>query len=1051
MNRLIISIAACLLTIIPVFAQNLSEAEVTSTMYRAFELHKAKRYAEALNAFLIVGANVDANKSEVERQVYVCSQTMACACHYSTEQYTEGYQLAKKLIAGKLEDSEKKDIYHYYVLNGYMIACDFIQNDENGNAEYQRGRELLLEIAPYADEQLKGYVLPKIPLTWYFEGAFHFEKQMFEEALVCFNNAFNGFQELELTSNAISALKQVAIVNYQTYHIEEAIKIYEQALLMSQTSNNSIAQMDVAQELYRLSGIVGDMEGVAKYSNLMDSLIANSTDRQIQFEYYCQKGAEAQNQGKFNLAEQWYLKSKSIAENQEEPIESANKYLVYSDLRELYIASKQYDNALRYAYQTLAESKKLSKAEDKSFRLSYIPIANIYAKKGERENCLRSLDSLFTFEPYISEPRELSQLYTVRGSCYSELGDYQSAITDYKKADELLASKYPASDGERVRLYALLGGAEHRLNHYNESEHYYKLYANAIKEIYGEHSLNYINAQIYLANAQGFAGHIEDGCGHYTSAVATLKKVIKKRLPYMNTAEREGFWSPLSSLLTYMTPYALKAELYQTEYTQTCYDALLLSKAFLLDSERSVYDIIQREGDKTDMQTYMHIASLNNQIKEWEKKYVQYADSILTATNEVSQLESTLMNRCKSVGDITSFMDVDYNSVKKSLGKNDALIDFTDFMTNASDRRYAAYIINKKQKYPLLKPLFAESQIDSLGIARSDMFYDKDFASEVVKLLWNPLKEHISEGSTVYYVPSQMLFQVCLESLPLEDGTLLGDHYHFVRLSSARELVREQNKSNAASAVLYGGLQYDLEPNVMAENARRYDLSSLMVMRGGDIVRGDSIFRELPGSKVEVERITTILNRSKLEVTPYTGMNGTEESFLSMHGKSPRILHLATHGFYYTPTEAEKVDYLRGYSDAMLLSGLIMSGGNAAWRGEELPTGTLGGVLTANNIAHLDLSNTDMVLLSACQTGQGNATAEGLYGLQRAFKKAGVGTMVMTLWSVSDKVATEFMIKFYESLVENDWDKHKAFEQTKSYIRTQHPDPYHWAAFVMLD
>ena len=760
MNRLIISIAACLLTIIPVFAQNLSEAEVTSTMYRAFELHKAKRYAEALNAFLIVGANVDANKSEVERQVYVCSQTMACACHYSIEQYTEGYQLAKKLIAGKLEDSEKKDIYHYYVLNGYMIACDFIQKDENGNAEYQRGRELLLEIAPYADEQLKGYVLPKIPLTWYFEGASNFEKQMFEEALVCFDNAFNGFQELGLTSNAISALKQVAIVNYHTYHIEVAIRKYEQALLMSQTINNSIAQMDIAQELYRLCGIVGDMEGIAKYSNLMDSLIANSTDMQIQFEYYCQKGAEAQSQGKFNLSEQWYLKSKYIAEKQDETIESANKYLVYSDLRELYIASKQYDNALRYAYQTLAESKKLSKAEDKSFRLSYIPITSIYAKKGDKENCLRSLDSLFVYEPYISEPRELSQLYTVRGSCYNDLGDYQSAITDYKKADEILASKYPATDGERVRLYALLGGVEHRLNHFDESEHYYKLYADAVKEIYGGQSLNYINAQIYLANAQGFAGHIEDGCGNYTSAVATLREVIKKRLPYMNTAEREGFWSPLSSLLTLMTPYALKAELYQTEYTQTCYDALLLSKAFLLDSERSVYDIIQLEGDDTDMQTYMNIASLNDQIKEWEKNYAQYADSILVTSNKIARLESSLMKKCQSIGSITSFMDVDYNAVKKSLGKNDVLIDFTDFVPNAGGRRYAAYIVNKKQKYPLLKPLFAESQLDSLGIARPDMFYDKDFAAEVIKLLWNPLKEHILEGSTVYYVPSQMLFQV---------------------------------------------------------------------------------------------------------------------------------------------------------------------------------------------------------------------------------------------------------------------------------------------------
>ena len=1052
MNRLIISIAVCLLTTISAFAQNLSEAEVTSTMYRAFELHKAKRYAEALDAFLIVGANVDANKSEVERQVYVCSQTMACACHYSIEQYTEGYQLAKKLIAGKLVDSEKKDIYYYYVLNGYMIACHFIQKDENGNAEYQRGREILLEIAPYADEQLKEYVLPKIPLTWYFEGASHFERHMFEEALVCFSNAFNGFQELGLTSNAISALKKVAIVNYHTYHIEEAIKKYELALLMSQNIDDSVAQMDIAKELHRMSGIVGDMERVVKYTKLMDSLIENSKDSQVQFEYYCHKGAEAQKQGRFNLAEQWFMRSKNIAEKQDTSIINTNRYSVYSDLQSLYVESKQYDDALHYAYLTLAESKKLSKAKDKSFCLSYMPIANIYAKKGEWENCLESLDSLFVFEPYISEPRELSQLYTVRGGCYNDLGDYQSAITDYKKADEILASKYPATDGDRVILYGLLGGAEHKLNNYDESEYYYKLYADAIKEIYGEHSLNYINAQIYLANAQGFAGHIKSGCNNYSSATTNLKKIIRRRLPYMNTAEREQFWSPLSSLLTLMTPYALQAELYQTNYTKTCYNALLLSKAFLLDSERSIYDIIQNDGDESDMKTYMSIASMHHQIKEWEKDYALYADSILVASKRVSQLESRLMEKCKSIGDITSFMDVDYDVVKDALGNNDVLLDFTDFVSVKEGRCYATYIINKRQKYPLLKPLFAEHQINSLGIVRPDMFYDTDFSSAVIELLWDPIKEYITEGATVYYVPSQMLFQICLESLPLEDGTLLGDHYHFVRLSSARELVKEQKTSDTASVVLYGGLQYDLEPNIMAQNSQQYDLSSLMITRGGDVVRGNSAFDELPGSRKEVERIIEIFNNSKFKVTPYMGMNGTEESFLSMHGNSPQILHLATHGFYYTPSQANEIDYLKGYSDAMSLSGLIMSGGNAAWQGRKLPEGVLEGILTANDIARLDLRNTDLVVLSACQSGQGEATSEGLYGLQRAFKKAGVGTMIMSLWSVSDKVASEYMIKFYEALVASDWDKYKAFEQAKSYIRQQYPNnPDYWAVFVMLD
>ena len=94
-----------------------------------------------------------------------------------------------------------------------------------------------------------------------------------------------------------------------------------------------------------------------------------------------------------------------------------------------------------------------------------------------------------------------------------------------------------------------------------------------------------------------------------------------------------------------------------------------------------------------------------------------------------------------------------------------------------------------------------------------------------------------------------------------------------------------------------------------------------------------------------------------------------------------------------------------------------------------------------------------MVVLSACQSGQGKATSEGLYGLQRAFKKAGVGTMVRALWSVSDKVATEFMTAFYEQLASKQcqWNKRKAFEKTKSIIRDKYPDPFYWAAFVMLD
>lgn len=655
----------------------------------------------------------------------------------------------------------------------------------------------------------------------------------------------------------------------------------------------------------------------------------------------------------------------------------------------------------------------------------------------------------------MEEPKELSWLYITRAGCHAAFNDYSAALADYKKADEILAVKYPQSDADRIDLLPLMGAMEHRLNNYAESERLYKLYAEQLVALQGENNIESINAQIYLANAEGFAGHTDAGCSDYAMAVNRLKDLMKKRLPYMSLQEREAFWKPLSSLFTNMTPFAIEAKRFQTPFTKSCYDALVMSKAFLLESERSLFDVVKKEGTNEDMQDYMRLSLMKNQIHEWEKDYLHNADSILSMSQRADRLAVRLAERCRSFGNITGFMDIDYSAIKQAMKPNDVLLDFTDYVSETAGRKYVAYIINKEDEYPLLKYLFAERQIDSLGISRPDMYYDKDYAPEILKLLWEPLKSHVAEGATVFYVPSHLLFQVSLESLPLADGSLLGSHYHFVRLSSARELVKAQSVTLSAkpqSAILYGGLQYDLQPAEMVKESRKYELSDLLVMRGG-IIRGDSIFRELRGSKQEVVQIASLLKAKQWDVTPRMGMEGTEESFLSMNGNAPQVLQIATHGFYYTPDRAEKVDYLKGYSDAMSLSGIVLSGANAAWLGKKLPDGVLSGVLTANNIARLDLGKTEMVVLSACQSGQGKATSEGLYGLQRAFKKAGVGTMVMSLWNVSDSVATEFMITFYEQLVSRQcqWNKRKAFEQAKSIIREKYPDPFYWAAFIMLD
>ena len=319
-------------------------------------------------------------------------------------------------------------------------------------------------------------------------------------------------------------------------------------------------------------------------------------------------------------------------------------------------------------------------------------------------------------------------------------------------------------------------------------------------------------------------------------------------------------------------------------------------------------------------------------------------------------------------------------------------------------------------------------------------------------LIWKPIEANITKRSTVYYIPSGIMHSIALEALPLSDGTTLGQHYNFVRLTSAREIANGHNrKESSRTATLYGGLRYTLSSQKMEEESKTYDKSDMAWLMRSEY--GDSGFKDLRNTKEEVEKIGKTLKNNGFVVRTYLESKGNAESFVALSGKSPSIVHIATHGFYYTPDEAKSNDYLSGYTDAMSLSGLVFAGGNAAWLGKKKVDGVLGGVLTAKDIANLDFKGTDLMVLSACKTGQGKVTAEGVFGLQRAFKKAGVGTIVMSLWKVDDKVTSEFMTTFYERLADthNAWNKRKAFEEAKEIIRKKHPDPFHWAAFVMLD
>lgn len=137
----------------------------------------------------------------------------------------------------------------------------------------------------------------------------------------------------------------------------------------------------------------------------------------------------------------------------------------------------------------------------------------------------------------------------------------------------------------------------------------------------------------------------------------------------------------------------------------------------------------------------------------------------------------------------------------------------------------------------------------------------------------------------------------------------------------------------------------------------------------------------------------------------------------------------------------------------MIRSGLILAGANYAWKhGRPYKEGMEDGILTAYEISQMNLSNTELVVLSACETGLGDLQGnEGVFGLQRAFKIAGVKYLIMSLWSVPDKQTAQFMISFYKNWIEKKLSIPDAFRTTQKQMRSQGLDPYHWAGFILVE
>jgi len=340
-----------------------------------------------------------------------------------------------------------------------------------------------------------------------------------------------------------------------------------------------------------------------------------------------------------------------------------------------------------------------------------------------------------------------------------------------------------------------------------------------------------------------------------------------------------------------------------------------------------------------------------------------------------------------------------------ALPKDTGLIDLLRY-GGGREARYLAFVANREDCVLRRVELGPAGPIDAAVLAWHEVLRDgaasparvERRGQTVTSLLWEPLKAAAGQSATWWVVPDGPLSSVPLGALPLGEGRYAIEDHAISYLDRVSDVFRAEPANAPSGALVVGGIDYDA-PRGEGGKARSF----LAPCNGGQ-------YAPLSGAATEADAVTSRWSRTRKEpLLRLGGADATETAIASaMPGKA--VVHLATHGFFATGACRSAIDREGAAYDPMLLSGLVFAGANG-------PPDSLSaedGVMTAAEVAGLDLSSTGLVVLAACETGLGEAqSGQGVLGLRRAFAIAGARTLVMSLWSVSDESTGTLMEGVY--------------------------------------
>lgn len=621
------------------------------------------------------------------------------------------------------------------------------------------------------------------------------------------------------------------------------------------------------------------------------------------------------------------------------------------------------------------------------------------------------------------------------------LNNYKQAIADAEAALDYAHKAGETSQKDLSFIYYLLSTACYYAGDIEKSLAAGKESVRMAEKYLGATHSKTQSAYNLLAELQGVYGDMPGMLVSKAKAVNLIRQVVVRNFAVFTQEEQNGFWND-QKIASMQQLFFMEHRFgsHQSETTDALYDQQLLTKGLLLTTESALRRAAEQDPE------------LDSQYRELRKLRKQSLDEKLqkqereAAELQADALERSLSGSANELYSYLQFLQVGWKDVQEGLPDDAAAVEFAEYDFSARSKGYGALVLQPGDEHVRFIPL-----------ATSAFVLENE--EELADSIWQPIIDVLSpKVKKIFFAPSGELYKIPIESHQLADGRLMSKAYRTYRVSSTRMLALRPHQVPSQDAVVYGGLKYKLNEADVSQNqpvkpvapATTQPRKTFRPKRSRAGREHDEKLEDLPGARKEAIAITDVINARKdpnLKAECMINEKGTEESFKALDRQHRRIIHVATHGYFDAP-EAED-------GDALSYSGLCFAGAQNYLDGQDVPKSSDDGILTAAEVAEMDLSGLELLSLSACQSGLGVITADGVFGLQRGFKKAGAQALLMSLWKVDDDATEMLMTEFYSQWIgsEKRVSMYDALEAAKEKVRSceEWEDPSVWSAFILLD